>query len=133
MKKRKVLLGVIKRSVCGLVHKCFRSRTSEGSYGRNSNGQIFTHSKLGKHLKNRLGLPEGKQLPGALCLAPQVIMGDETFPPKTYLLKPYRGLQSKGDNEKSIFNYMLSRSRRVVENAFGILSQKFQIYQRTLQ
>jgi hypothetical protein len=28
---------------------------------------------------------------------------------------------------------MLSLSRRVVENAFGILSQKFQLYQRILQ
>jgi len=55
-------------------------------------------------------------------------MGDEAF-----LLKTYPGLQGKRDNEKSIFNYMLSRSRRVVENAFGIISQKFQIYQRTLQ
>jgi len=48
-------------------------------------------------------------------------------------MRPYPGYQSKGDNEKSIFNYRLSRARRVVENAFGILSQKFQIYQRTLQ
>jgi hypothetical protein len=54
-------------------------------------------------------------------------------PLKTYFLKPYPGSQNKGDNEKIIFNYMLSRSKRVVENAFGILSQKFQIYQRTLQ
>jgi hypothetical protein len=60
-------------------------------------------------------------------------MGDEAFPLKTYLLKPCPGSQSKGDNEKSILNYMLSQSRRVVENAFGILNQKFQIFQRTLQ
>jgi hypothetical protein len=60
-------------------------------------------------------------------------MGDEVFPLKIYLLKPYPGSQSKGDNEKSIFNYMLSRSRRVGENAVGILSQKFRIYERTLQ
>jgi hypothetical protein len=53
-------------------------------------------------------------------------MGDEAFPLKTYLLKPYPGSQNKGDNEKRILNYMLSRSRRVVENTFGILSQKFQ-------
>jgi hypothetical protein len=48
-------------------------------------------------------------------------MGDEAFPLKTYLLKPFPGSQSKGDNEKSVFNYMLSRSRRLVENSFGIL------------
>jgi len=60
-------------------------------------------------------------------------MGDEAFPLKTYLLKPYPGSQSKRDNEKSIFNYMLSRFRRVVENTFGILSQTFPIYQGTLQ
>jgi len=59
-------------------------------------------------------------------------VGDETFPLKTYLMRPYPGWQSKGDNEKSIFNCMFSRSR-VVENALGILSQKCQIYQRTLQ
>jgi len=33
------------------VHKCFRSRKSEGSYGENSDGVIFAHSKLGKYLK----------------------------------------------------------------------------------
>ena len=48
-------------------------------------------------------------------------------------LNTYRGSQNKGDNEKNIFKYMLSQSKRVVERAFGILSQKFQIYQRTLQ
>jgi len=58
---------------------------------------------------------------------------NEAFPLKTYLTRPYPGSQSKADNENSIFNYRLSRARRVVENAFGILSQKFQIYQRTIQ
>jgi hypothetical protein len=93
-----------------------------------SDGGIFGHSELGKYLETHLGIPEDKQLPGTLCLAPHVIMGDEAFPLKTYVLKPYPESQSKGDNEKSIFSYMLSRSRRVVENAFGILSQKFRIY-----
>jgi len=60
-------------------------------------------------------------------------VGDEAFTLKTYLVRPYPGSQSKGDNEKRIFNFRLSQARRVVENAFGILSQKFQIYQRTLQ
>ena len=110
------------------VHYCFRSRKSEGLYGRNSAGAIFAHSKSGKYLETHLGIPEDKQLPGTLCLVPHVIMSDKAFPLKTYLLKPYPGSQSKEDNEKSTFNYMLSRSRRVLENAFGILSHKFQIF-----
>jgi len=96
-------------------------------------GGIFAHSKLGKYVETHLGIPENKQLSGTLCLAPHVDMGDETFPLKTYLFKPYPGSQSKEGNEKSIFSYMLSRSRRVVENAFEILSQNFRIYERTLQ
>jgi hypothetical protein len=104
------------------VHKRFRSRESEGSYVRNGDGGIFAHSKLGKYLEIHLGIPEDNQLPGTSCLAPHVIMGDEAFPLKTYLMRPHPGSQSKGDNEKSIFNYRLSRARRVVENAFGILS-----------
>jgi len=103
------------------------------SYGRNSDGVIFAHSKLGKYLETHLGIPEDKQLPGTSYLVPNVIVGDEVFPLKTYLMRPYPGSQSKGNNKKSIFNYRLSRARRVVENAFGILSQKFKIYQRILQ
>jgi len=101
-------------------HKCFRSRKSEGSFGRNSDGAVFAHSKLGKYLETHLGIPEDKQLPGTTCLATHVIVGDEAFPLKTYLMRPYPGSQSKGDNEKSNFSYRLSRARRVVENAFGI-------------
>ena len=104
-----------------------------GSYVRNSDGGIFAHSKLGKYLEIYVGIPEDKQLPGTSFLAPHVIVGDEAFPLKTYLTRPYPGSQSKGGNETSIFNYRLSKARRVVENAFGILSQKFQICQRTLQ
>jgi hypothetical protein len=101
------------------IHKCVRSRKSDGSFGRNSDGRMFAHSKLGKYLETHLDIPEDKQLPGTSCLA-HVIVGDEAFPLKTYLMRPYTGWQSKGDNEKSIFNYRLSRARRMVENAFRI-------------
>ena len=104
----------------------------KGSHGKNSDGRIFAHSTFGKYLETHLGIPEDKQIPGSSCLAPHVIVGDEGFPLKTYLMRPYPGSQRKGDNEKSIFNYRLSRARIVVENAFGILNQKFQIYQRIL-
>ena len=67
-----------------------------GSYGRNSDGGSFAHSKLGKYLETCLSIPEDNHPPGTSCLAPRVIVGDEAFPLKTYLMRPYPGSQSKG-------------------------------------
>lgn len=104
-----------------------------GAYGKNSDGGIFSNSKLGKGLENNtLSIPPDNILPGTTCSAPHVLVGDEAFPQKTYLMRPYPGAQARDDSEKRYYNYRLSRARRVVENAFGILSQKFLIYQRTL-
>lgn len=55
------------------------------------------------------------------CPLPYVFVGDEAFPLREYLMRPYPGLQLTNDATK-IYNYRLSRARRVVENAFGKLS-----------
>lgn len=57
---------------------------------------------------------------------PYVIVGDEAFPLKTYLMRPYSGRNLPED--KRIFNYRLSRARRVSENAFGMICQKFRLF-----
>lgn len=46
-------------------------------------------------------------------------------------MKPYPGIQEKG-SEKRVFNYRLSRARRVVENVFEILSAKFRVLRKPL-
>ena len=50
------------------------------------------------------------------------ITGDDAFPLKNYLMKPYplKNLTL----EKRIFNYRLSRKRRISENGFGIFGKQ---------
>lgn len=60
-----------------------------------------------------------------------MFVGDEAFPLKTYLLKPYprRGNLTK---EQRIYNYRLCRCRRIVENGFGILVSRFRVFEKPI-
>lgn len=46
-------------------------------------------------------------------------------------MKPFQGEPARGSQER-IFNYRLSRARKVVENAFGILSSVFRVLRKPL-
>ncbi|XP_058832521.1 uncharacterized protein LOC131690547 isoform X2 [Topomyia yanbarensis] len=102
-----------------------------GSYGKNSDGGIFAKSNIGKCLEqNKFFVPENTCLPGTNQSAPYVIVGDEAFPLKTYLLRPYPGQDL--DEKKRVYNYRLSRARRTSENSFGILASWCRMYHRTI-
>ena len=53
-------------------------------------------------------------------------LADDAFPLGKHCLKPYP--QSGVTPIKRIFNYRLSRRRRVTENAFGILTNHFRVF-----
>lgn len=105
-----------------------------GAYSRNSDGRIFVNSAIGKKLlKNVLDLPQEKSLPGTNEILPHVFVGDEGFPLHEYIMRRYPGREMLNNEETKIYNYRLSRARRVSENSFGILTKRFRIYQRRLQ
>ncbi len=103
-----------------------------GAYGKSSDGGVFANSKLGKALnQGSLNVPANSRIPNTAIEVPYVIVADEAFPLKTYLMRPYPGVNL--DDRKREFNYRLSRARRTSENTFGILVQTFGLYNRRIQ
>lgn len=103
-----------------------------GCSGRNSDGGIFNKCSLAKSLDtNLIGIPPDRELPNALEKVPFVIVADDAFAMKRYLLKPFsqKGLHGA----ERIFNYRLSRARRVSENAFGIISSRFRVLRKPIE
>ena len=100
-----------------------------GAYGRNSDGGTFSNSTFGKAiLEGSLPAPGAANLPNSDISNPHVFVADEAFPLRSTIMRPYLGRDLT--KEKKIFNYRLSRARRCVENAFGILSSRWRIFQR---
>ena len=88
--------------------------TLEAIKGSASDAQIYNESELKEKLeKVTLGFPDPDVLPNDNEPTPYYFIGDDAFGLREHLLKPYslRGLT----RDELIFNYRLSRARRVVE------------------
>lgn len=91
-----------------------------GAYGSQSDGAVFSESAFGQGLESgRIKLPASTPLPNTDINFPYYFVGDEAFPLKPYILRPYPG-RNLDEKKKKIFNYRLSRARRIIENSFGI-------------
>lgn len=105
-----------------------------GAYGKNSDGGIFERSAMGhKFEAETFNVPKKKPLSENRNPTPHVLIGDEAFALKPYLMKPFPYRQAREDPRKEHYNKRLCRARRVVENAFGILAQKWRAYYRPLE
>ncbi|KAF8778965.1 putative nuclease HARBI1 like protein [Argiope bruennichi] len=103
-----------------------------GCQGRISDGGIFNNSVLLTKLKmEQLKLPPNRKLQPLGKNLPYVFLGDSAFALSRHMMKPYPGNFEKGSTER-IFNYRLSRARRVVENVFGIMASAFRVFRKPM-
>ena len=105
-----------------------------GAWGRQSDGGVYRNSNLYHNLTTNIYHTDTPQrLPGTLDKStPLLMVGDEAYPLLPHLMKPYRR-SALPDVNKELFNYSLSRARRCVECAFGILAQKFHLLLGTIE
>ena len=105
-----------------------------GAEGKASDGGIWAKSSFHDHLNhpdNPLQIPGPEHFNGIDGRLPFFLVGDDAFPLGPNLVKPFpgHGLTRK----QRIFNYRLSRCRRVIENTFGILTCRFRVFRRTIE
>jgi hypothetical protein len=102
-----------------------------GANGSTSDCAVFNSSELKDALDDgTLGLPPSEPLPGDDHPMPYFLVGDDAFALSTYMMKPFAN--KRQTVAERIFNYRLSRARRIVENAFGILTNRFRVLLSTI-
>lgn len=91
------------------------------------NAGIYAKSTIKHSLNNpsALNILQGTILPSTNCMLPYVVLTDDAFPLSHNVMKPYS--QKNISKEERVFNYRLSRGRRVVKSTFEILATRFRV------
>lgn len=102
-----------------------------GDAGRESEGGVYKNSNLGYAVDhNILKIPPPAPINDSSKVYPYVFVADDAFQLTPFLLKPFS--RRDADVNRKIFNYRLSRARRLIENCFGITAAMFRIYRRSI-
>ena len=92
---------------------------------------VWSSSDLREKLKDDcLNIPAPTPLPLGYISILYVFLGDDALALKSYVIKPYP--QTNLTPEKRVYNYHYSRARRISENLFGIVANKWRILQQPL-
>ena len=103
-----------------------------GDYGSDSDGAVFKNCAL--FMNNELDVPPPTSLPNYSTSGPvpYCFVADEAFPLHCDLMRPFARLSAALEQAFKVFNCRLSRARCIVDNAFGILAQKWRVFHRKL-
>ena len=98
-----------------------------GSNGSCADQGISRETNVAKAVaQGNAGFPDPSPIPNDDHPLEHFFVGDDAFALRPDMMKPYPRL-ALSDAER-VYNYRLSRARRVVENAFGLLQQRFVTY-----
>ena len=109
---------------------------SAGAKGRAGDAGIYQDSELKACLENGelpIPPPEPLQYDRSGKTTPYFFIGDDAFGCTLNMMKPINWARKKTTWANEVFNYRLSRARRVIENAFGVLSHRFRVLLATIQ
>ncbi|XP_018366325.1 PREDICTED: uncharacterized protein LOC108763317 [Trachymyrmex cornetzi] len=126
----KKFFSIVLMAICN--HKYRFLWVDIGQFGSISDDGVWSETELGRCVgQESFNIPSPCELPGTNIKINHVLVADEAFPLGMNLLKPYsqKFLANGGEDadKARVFNYRLSRARRIIENAFGILASRWQI------
>ena len=123
--KYKLTHSIVLLAVAGPDYECLFADI--GTNGRVSDGGVWNKSMIAQMIENeQIELPPAKCLPFGSKKLPHVFVADDAFALKRYLMKPYP--QNGLDGTKKKYNYRHSRARRIVENLFGIIANRWRVF-----
>ena len=127
----KGFFSLVLMAICD-ANYCF-TMFDVGQFGSNNDSGVLANSSMGMHFdSDTLNVPKERFLNENIGTLPYFLVGDEIFPLKTWLMRPYPGGDLKCEKKK-VYNYRMSRARRVIENAFGILCARWRIFHKPIR
>ena len=114
--------SIILLAIAGPEYECLYADV--GSNDRGNDSGVWNKSSLLKAIQN------GSVLSVNGVIAPYIFVGDDTFALKKFMMKPYP--QQNLTADKRVYNYGYSRARRISENLFGILANRWRFFFTTI-
>ena len=122
--------SIVLMAVAGPDYECIYADV--GTNGRISDGGVWNKCSLSQGIEDgSVSLPPRKYLPYGVTKVLYVFVGDDAFALKKNMMKPYA--QNSLTVEKRVYNYRHSRARRISENLFGIIANRWRVFRTVLQ
>ena len=127
----KGFFSLVLMAICD-ANYCF-TMFDVGQFGSNNDSGVLANSDMGTGFEfDQFHVPKKSLVNEEIGMLPYFLVGDEIFPLKSWLMRPYPGTDLSCEKKK-IYNYRQSRARRVIENTFGILSTSWRIFHKPIK